>query len=94
MPLPASSVTSATQFFRAVAAEQATNHTPLPHVVEKWLTLPNGRCRLVWCQSIYGSHWEVGSIQSGIVQPTVVLSGEMSGAARQALFRFLESLLV
>lgn len=94
MPHPASSITSATQFFRAVAAEQATNYTPLPHVVEKWVISPNGRCRLVWCQSIYGSHWEVGSTQSGTVQPTVVFSDEMSETARQAMFHFLESLFV
>lgn len=94
MPHPASSITSATLFFRAVAAEQATNHSPLPHVVEKWVTYPNGRCRLVWCQSIYGSHWEVGSTQSGTVQPTFVLSGEMIEDARQVLLRFLETKLV
>jgi hypothetical protein len=94
MPYPAPSVTSATQFFQAVAAEQAANHTPLPHVVEKWLTTTNGPCRLVWCQSIYGSHWEVGSTQSGTVQPTVVFSGELNEEARQVFLRLLETKLV
>ncbi|MBK8904485.1 MAG: hypothetical protein IPM53_25125 [Anaerolineaceae bacterium] len=94
MPHPATSIKSATQFFQAIAAEQAANLAPLPHIVEKSVPTPNGACRLAWCQSTYGSHWEIGSTQSGIAQPTVVFRGELNEATRQALARFLESLFV
>lgn len=94
MPHPASSLTSPAQFFQAVAAERAANPVPLPHIVEKMVPTPYGSCRLAWCHSPYGSHWEIGSTQSGTVQPTIVFRGELNEAARQVMLRFLESLFV
>lgn len=94
MPHPKSSLTSITQVFQAIVAEQVTNPVLLPHIVEKMVPTPNGFCRLAWCYSPYGSHWEIGSTQSGIVQPTIVFRGEQNEAARLALLRFLESLFI
>lgn len=93
MPHPAPSLTSPTQFFQAVAAEQAANSVPLPHIIEKSVPTLNASLRLAWCQSTYGSHWEIGSTQSGIVQPTLVFHGEVEEEVRQAVLRFLESSL-
>lgn len=68
--------------------------TPLPHIVEKWVSTQSGLCRVVLCLSQYGIHWEIGALQSGVVQPTHIFSGEQNEDARHLLAQYFDAPVV
>jgi len=67
--------TNLSDLISALQTEAAGLDSPLPIIVEKWLTTENGRIRLAVCRSRYGWHWEIGSLRIESNPPLQIIHG-------------------